>query len=140
MELTFELTDVPAERLLSVKTVSDEQHFASDIDHVIGSIYKAVNGWASGPPVCIYPEGYDPEQIVAIAGVPYRGDPMYGYETTELPATRALVGHFSGDYEGIGDAWRQTLAHLEEEGLAMNGMPYERYLTRTSADIVVPVG
>jgi effector-binding domain-containing protein len=137
--LSFTTEDVPAIRLLAARTVAPQSQIGEAIGRVMGTLFGAVGPQVKGAPVCVFPEPFDPEHVVAEPGVPFDGEPPYGFVIRELPASRALVGHVTGPYEQLPDAWQATMAHLQEQGLQMAGVPYERYVGDDEAEIVIPL-
>jgi effector-binding domain-containing protein len=145
--LTFAAADLPGVRMLSRKTVSPAAELGEKLGRLYGVMYGLVGARITGPPVCVYPEPFDPENVVAVAGVPFDGEPPYGFDIMVLPACHAIVGSFVGPYEGLPEAWRETFAYVAAQGLEAGGAPYERYRVgvgdaepeQYETDIVVPV-
>ncbi len=137
--LTFHIDDVPAQHLLTARTVSSLDTLGADLGRLYGQLFGVV-GERAGPPVCIYPapDDWDPSRFVALAGVPFDGAVPYGFDETDLPGGRALVATYTGGYSGLADAWRAAFAHLEQEKLEVASAPYERYRDRET-DIVIPL-
>jgi effector-binding domain-containing protein len=145
--LTFSVEDVPGARVLSARTVAPQAELGEAIGRVLASLYGVVGAQATGVPVCVYPEPYDPERVVAEPGLPYDGPAPYGYVIHELPGGRAVVGHLTGGYEQLPGAWQAVMAYVGEQGLELGGAPYERYRVGMGqaepaafeTDIVIPL-
>jgi effector-binding domain-containing protein len=126
-ELTLTVEDVPRVRLLSARTIATRAELGERVGRLLAALRAAAGGRVDGPAVCVYPVHDDAVQVVAEPGVPYAGEPPYGYAISELPAGRAVVGRLTGPHDGLGDAWRATMAYVAQHGLRARGAPYERY-------------
>jgi effector-binding domain-containing protein len=133
--LELRIADVPAEHVLTVTTVTSQERIGADLQRLYPSLFAA---GAAGAPVCIYPEAYDPERIVVVAGVPFTGTAPYGFDELDLPAGRALVSTYVGSHDGLAAAWREAFDYLERQELQVGAAPYERY-RGGETDIVIPL-
>ncbi|MEZ5976390.1 MAG: GyrI-like domain-containing protein [Planctomycetota bacterium] len=97
----------------------------------IGEVWGAVasQGMQPAGPVFsrhfgLFPDKWDFEVGLPIAGtLEARGE----VQQSELPAGRVLKATYTGNYDGLGDAWGELTTWAERAGLKGNGTVWESY-------------
>lgn len=136
---TYTLEQVPAVTVATMRrTVPGAglpEFFGSAFEHVAAAVGDA-GGHVLTPPFAEY-HGMPADTVDVSAGFPVVGDvhtPDGGVLLTERPGGRAAVVEHVGPYTGLGQAWRDVMRWVGEQGLHPTGGMWEEYLTAPEGD------
>ncbi|SEJ22079.1 GyrI-like domain-containing protein [Demequina mangrovi] len=99
-----------------------------------GAVMTAIDGAGltpAGPPLTWYPESMiEGEPLLMVVAVPIAPgvESLDGADVQVLPGGRVATGTHMGPYAGLGAAYSQLMAAIDERGLEVTGGPREIYL------------
>jgi AraC family transcriptional regulator len=127
--------ELPAVHALVMRRRIGRDDIAAALSEILPAVfgYAQRNGLAiAGPPFARYPR-IGMGSLVIEGGVtiaaPPPGEPGDGIEALTIPAGAAAVAIHRGPYELLPETHREIEAWIHQEGRAVNGPPWETYLT-----------
>ncbi len=133
-ELEIKLMDLPARYYIGVReTIKMEEmtaHFAKNFPKVFGAVSQKGLEMAGMPSGLYYTWDEANMTTDLMQGIPLKkNETIEGFETVELPASKALVIDYYGPYEGVGAAHQAMDAYLKEKGFTSVPPAIEEYVT-----------
>ena len=131
----FETAEVRPMKLLAMRYSCAEDEIGKSLGMLYGTIMESMAGLElqmSGPPLAMYDE---PQNGVFrfTAAIPVDKKPLAalpkGLEFMEIPAGKALLCRFNGDYHKTGEAYKALLEEMNARKLQPAGAPWESYVT-----------
>ncbi|MBT0995593.1 GyrI-like domain-containing protein [Cellulomonas sp. DKR-3] len=136
--MDVERVELPAVTLVAVRRTVRMDQLAGFYDQAYGQVAQALaaSGVAPAGPAVGWYAGMPTDSVDVAAGfaVPEGSGPFEGVDTVELPASAAVVGTYTGPYDGLPDAWSEVVAWAGEHDAAGRGDFWEEYVTDPSPD------
>lgn len=136
MKTTFEIKemDLPARYYIGIReTIKMEDitaHLAENFPKVFGAVAQKGLEMAGMPSGLYYTWDEATSTTEFLQAAPLKENAtIEGFETVELPASKALVIDYYGAYEGIGAAHEAMEAYLKEKGYTSRPPAIEEYVT-----------
>lgn len=136
--MDIERVELPGTTIAVVRQTVRMDELPAFYDQAYGRVVQALTaagvapagpalGWYAGMPT-------DTVDVAAGFAVPDGSGPLEGVDTLDLPASAAVVGTYTGPYDGLADAWGEVVAWAGRHGAAGRGDFWEEYVTEPSPD------
>ena len=136
--MDVEQVELPEVTLAAVRQTVPMNELTGFYDQAYGRVAQALAaagvaptgpafGWYAGMPT-------DTADVAAGFGVPQGSGPIEGVEIIVIPAAPAVVGTYTGPYDGLPDAWSEVVAWADQHQAPGRGDFWEEYVTDPSPD------
>ncbi|MEO8150182.1 MAG: SRPBCC family protein [Bacteroidia bacterium] len=132
-DIKVEEVDAPAMHYMSMRDTASNATIGMKIGKCYGEIGKVMKKQGlkeAGAPFAIYHDYhenyFDMEPGIQVDKVGKTDDKI---TYNEMIATKAVVAHYFGSYEGTGQGYGAANAYIKTKGLKIKGSPWETYIT-----------
>jgi effector-binding domain-containing protein len=136
--MDIERVELPEVTLAAVRRTVPMSELSGFYDKAYGQVAQALGaaGVTPGGPAYGWYADMPTDTVDVAAGfpVPDGSGPFEGVETIVLPASTAVVGTYTGPYDGLPDAWSELGAWVDQHAVAGRGDFWEEYVTDPSPD------
>lgn len=138
MDLQFEITQVEAQPILTIRTVSEAAKLPEILGAHFGEVYAYIQQCGQQPSGMPFSRYYamDGNTVDFECGMPVPS-PIEGagrIQAGELPAGSVVTVTHLGSYENLPQTWTALMEFIGRRNLHPAGAPWEVYLTDPSAE------